>query len=85
MQKQKGFINVWFENRGFGFIHANMDGNLKSYFFHISQLLSGAPMTGARAKFNVGANSKGEIATDVEILAENQAGVDALRSGEVRQ
>lgn len=37
-------------------------------FLHISDILSGVPVTGAAVLFNEGSNSKGALALDVEVL-----------------
>ena len=66
-QKQTGVISAWFEDRGFGFIHEIVNGNLKSHFLHISKIISGVPAKGAECVFNTGTNTKGEVAIDVEV------------------
>lgn len=73
--KHEGFINVWFPERAFGFIHENENGTLKVYFFHISSLLSGIPVKGATARFDVGENKKGPAAKNVEVTPD--AGLNA--------
>jgi cold shock CspA family protein len=69
VSKHTGRINGWFEGRGFGFIHENQDGRLVKLFLHVSNILSGAPRDGAEVLFNVGNNTKGLMALDVEIAA----------------
>ena len=69
MQKQFGVIGSWNLDKGFGFIRQSVEGNLKSYFFHISAIKSGIPEKGAPCSFVIGANTRGECAVDVEIIA----------------
>jgi cold shock CspA family protein len=69
MSKHIGRINGWFEGRGFGFIHQNQDGRLVKLFLHVSNILSGVPRDGAEVLFNVGNNTKGLMALDVEIMS----------------
>lgn len=68
MQKQFGVIGSWNLDKGFGFIRQFVEGNLKSYFFHISAIKSGIPEKGARCSFVIGANTRGECAVEVEIM-----------------
>lgn len=79
--KKEGFINAWFPDRAFGFVHANTDGTsnrtLQVYFFHISSLLSGNPVKGAAVRFNIGSNVKGLTALDVEVLGTRLEDVQA--------
>ncbi|MCU1241752.1 MAG: hypothetical protein JWO71_2478 [Candidatus Acidoferrum typicum] len=76
---------TWFETRGFGFIHSIVDGEVRSYFAHISQF-HGQPRVGATVLFNAaaGKGSKGPVARNVEVVTEIQKGVAALAAGEVR-
>ena len=68
MQKLFGVIGLWNLNKGFGFIRQFVEGNLKSYFFHISSIRSGIPEKEAPCSFVIGANSRGECAIEVEIM-----------------
>jgi cold shock CspA family protein len=84
MTKEAGILQTWFEARGFGFIHRVVDGEVRSYFAHISQM-HGVPKAGATVRFNVGlaggsGRSKGPIAKNIEIL-DSAAGLNALAGG----
>jgi cold shock CspA family protein len=72
--KLNGFVNIFFPEKHFGFIHRSYEGKLYKYFFHISEIMSGIPVTGAAAKFNSAHGEKGMYATDIEI--------DAAKAGE---
>jgi cold shock CspA family protein len=64
-----GYIEVWLEAKKYGFIHGTDGGELVKYFLHHTNIVSGHPRTGAAVAFNVGRNSKGLVALDVEVLA----------------
>ena len=66
--KKTGWIAIWFAEKRFGFVHENRDGKMFKAFLHISDILSGVPVTGAAVLFNEGSNSKGALALDVEVL-----------------
>jgi hypothetical protein len=66
--KRAGWIAIWFTEKRFGFVHENRDGKMFKAFLHISDILSGVPVTGAAVLFNEGSNSKGALALDVEVL-----------------
>jgi len=75
---------TWFETKAFGFIHHVVDGEVRSYFVHISQV-SGKPKVGDTVRFEIGEGRKGPAAKNVEIVpaAETKAlaSVAALLSG----
>jgi hypothetical protein len=48
---QQGHLNVWFDDRAFGWIHTVENGDLKRYFCHVSSVISGVPTTGAKVTF----------------------------------
>jgi cold shock CspA family protein len=74
--KFNGFIEVWFEERGFGFIVKNDEGGQKLYF-HRTNLVFGQPKQGELVQFTIGRNSKGPVATNVEVVSvEKQAELD---------
>jgi hypothetical protein len=65
--KRTGWIAIWFEEKRYGFVHENRDGTMFKAFLHISNILSGVPVTGAVVLFNEGTNAKGALALDVEV------------------
>jgi cold shock CspA family protein len=67
-QKQVGVIGQWYSERGFGFIHQVISGNLKTFFCHVTQIKAGIPEKGAPCSFSVGTNTRGECAIEVEII-----------------
>jgi cold shock CspA family protein len=81
--KLTGFVNIFFPEKHFGFIHRSFEGKLYRYFFHISNLMSGTPQTGAVARFNFAEGPKGLYATDVELTpgVEVSFGANALAGG----
>jgi cold shock CspA family protein len=66
--KTTGQIDVWYRNRGFGFIHEHREGRIIKRFFHVSNIYSGTPVVGADVSFNPTESPKGLAALDVEIL-----------------
>jgi cold shock CspA family protein len=70
-----GKIAVYFENRGFGFIHGI--GEFRQYFFHVRQC-SFEPKVGALVQFEVSEGPKGLAALNVRELA--IAGIQVLAS-----
>lgn len=78
MDKQEGYIEVWFEPRGFGFIF--QEGKQEKLFFHKTHIVSGVPQTGAYVKFDAGRSMRGLVALNVEIYRsrEHAASVEAL-------
>ena len=68
--KSVGVLNVWFEDRGFGFIHQDQNGELVRHFLHISNVRSGTPVTGATVRFLPVAGKKGLFALHAEVLTE---------------
>jgi cold shock CspA family protein len=66
--KNTGRISVYHANRGFGFIHeTRTDGQLLTYFFHISSVVTGDPRGGLPVQFTPTTNTKGLTAVDVEV------------------
>jgi cold shock CspA family protein len=66
--KNRGRISVYHANRGFGFIHeTGTDGQLLTYFFHISAVISGDPRGGLSVRFTPMTNQKGLTAVDIEV------------------
>ena len=78
MEKRIAYIDVWFPDRNFGFIHETRpDGQIYKLFLHASNIQTGMPRSGLIVKFNEGRNSKGALAIDVEVL-EPAVGLAAL-------
>ena len=70
--KNIGRISVYHANRGFGFIHeTRTDGQLLTYFFHISSVVTGDPRGGLPVQFIPTTNSKGLTAINVEVGSAN--------------
>ena len=69
MQEQKltGVVGQWYTDRGFGFVHQVINGTLRTFFFHVTQIKAGIPEKGAPCSFEIGANTRGECAIEVEI------------------
>jgi cold shock CspA family protein len=66
--KIPGVLNVWFVERGFGFIHEEKGGVILKHFLHAANITSGAPRTGATVLFKSVVGRKGFLAVDAEIL-----------------
>ena len=47
VMKIPGVLNVWFEDRDFGFIHVEKADVILSHFLHRANIKSGTPKTGA--------------------------------------
>ena len=70
MEVKIAAVNVWFEERGFGFLNElQSDGTLKRYFLHRANILSGVPVKHAWAAFNTMRSTKGDVAINTRILA----------------
>lgn len=78
MQKQIAKLNALFESKGFGFLHQNDNGTFRSFFFHLSNLVSGVPEVGCEALFIPGTNPKGVVALEVEVLPKGKKASDVL-------
>jgi cold shock CspA family protein len=46
--KRNGYISIWFETKGFGFIHENRDGKLFRAFLHVSNAVPSADSRAVR-------------------------------------
>jgi cold shock CspA family protein len=66
-KKETGILMTWFKTRGFGFVHQTVDGEVRTYFVHISQII-GKPEVGASVRFDAGESKKGPVALNVEIV-----------------
>jgi cold shock CspA family protein len=67
-KKVNGFVNIWFELRGFGFIHSLEDGS--DFFCHVRNIKGQrVPQKGALVTFECGMTIKGPCALNVEIIA----------------
>jgi cold shock CspA family protein len=70
--KIEGVLNVWFVDRGFGFIHEEKSGVVLKHFLHAANIKSGTPRTGAAVSFKSVVGRKGFLAVDAEILGGNE-------------
>ena len=77
--RMSGFIDVWFEERGFGFIR--IDGEKKNFYFHRSYMRSGKIRQGALVQFTLGKTSRGLCALDVEVISAAEAGLLSALDG----
>ena len=68
MKLSSGILNVWFEDRDFGFIHMEKDDVIISHFLHRANIKSGTPKTGASVLFRAVSTRKGYIAVDAQFL-----------------
>lgn len=73
MNTNQGILKAWNFDRGYGFIYERTQlpsGKvlLKSYFAHITEILSGEPVVNCIARFNVapGKTGKAEQAINIE-------------------
>jgi len=74
--KIQGTLNVWFQDRSYGFVHEENGGGILKHFLHASNIKSGTPRTGATVSFKSVVGKKGFLAVDAEILnTENAGGV----------
>jgi cold shock CspA family protein len=77
-QKKAAKLNALFEPKGYGFLHQNDNGTLRSFFFHLTYVVSGIPEIGCEVLFTPSSNSKGPIAIDVEVLPKGVKASDVL-------
>jgi len=68
-----GILNVWFQDRNYGFIHETNAGTILNHFLHAQNIKSGQPFTGATVRFKSVATKKGLLAIDAEILDGGQS------------
>jgi cold shock CspA family protein len=81
--KFNGFIEVWFEERGFGFVIKTE--SRQRLYFHRTNLIFGQPKQGELVQFTIGRNSKGPVALNVELVsAEKQAELDEMHRRQER-
>jgi hypothetical protein len=81
MATNTGILRMWNFERGYGFIYERvvlLDGKvvLRSYFAHISRILSGEPIVDSVAHFNVAPSGKADKpaqAVDIEFEPVSQA------------
>jgi cold shock CspA family protein len=55
-----GKVDVFFKEKGYGFLVSVETGRRVSYFFHVSQIVIGEPVPGAVAEFKVSEQPKGK-------------------------
>jgi cold shock CspA family protein len=75
--RTSGELNVWFQDRLYGFVHSEQGGTLISHFLHKANIKSGTPATGAKVSFKSVSTKKGYIAVDAEILSDEVSGVQS--------
>jgi len=68
VMKTQGTLNVWFQDRSYGFIHEEKGGVILRHFLHGANVKSGTPRTGASVLFKAVVTRKGFLAVDAEIL-----------------
>jgi cold shock CspA family protein len=66
--KIQATLNVWFQDRNFGFIHEDKGGVILKHFLHGANIVSGTPRTGATVSFKAVVTRKGYLAVDAEIV-----------------
>ena len=71
----EGTVNAYFASKGYGFINEVRNGKIIRYFLHVSQIISGVPQVGAKAKFDFVQTLKGLQAVNVTIEDPANGGV----------
>lgn len=66
-KRRNGYIAVYFDTRGYGFINEIVDGVVLSYFYHLKNMLRGVPKAGELCSFLPVAGQKGLAAREVII------------------
>jgi cold shock CspA family protein len=66
--RNTGTLNVWFQDRNYGFVHEEKAGVILNHFLHAQNIKSGIPHTGAEVRFKSVVSRKGLLAVDAEIL-----------------
>jgi cold shock CspA family protein len=68
MKKMTGTINVFFAERGYGFVYGeDPNGTTTKYFLHAANIKSGVPVSGATVSFDVTFSTRGALAVNAEI------------------
>ena len=79
--KLEGRVDMY-AARGWGFIHhIAANGGLSKYWFHVTSFVSGEPCKNARVTFTPSENTKGPIATEIEVLRSVPYSVEFLAGG----
>jgi cold shock CspA family protein len=65
--RHNGYISVYFDTRGFGFINEVVGGVVLSYFYHLKDMMRGVPKAGERVSFLPVAGKKGLAAKEVTV------------------
>jgi len=76
--KNKGVVEQWFPEKGWGFIREVNNGIVNKYFVHHRNVISGPIRLNARVQFNYGIREKGMYAIEVEVLPDVEQGMNAL-------
>ena len=50
---KEGWIDAYFPQPAYGFIHSLEAGNLRRWFFHVSGIVSGVPKVGSSVTFDI--------------------------------
>ncbi len=67
-KRRTGYIAVYFDTRGFGFINEIVDGVVLSYFYHLKDMQHGVPKAGELVSFLPVAGKKGLAARSVVVV-----------------
>lgn len=73
-------IDVYFQEKGFGFgSHLDQDGARTNFFFHITDVVQGAPIPGAQITCDLIKNNKGKrlIAKNVKVVPPQKSEVQS--------
>jgi cold shock CspA family protein len=68
MKKTIAVINVWFDDRGFGFCHESVGKSVVRYFLHIANVVHGTPIQDAVVRFDPATSTKGPLALNAEVF-----------------
>jgi cold shock CspA family protein len=68
----QGTLNVWFQDRSYGFVHQEKGAVILKHFLHAANIKSGTPRTGVTVSFKSVVGRKGFLAVDAEILGDTQ-------------
>ena len=66
--KREGIITFYHKEKGYAYISYKDEGSEKFIYTHVSQIISGKLGKSRKVLFDIGHNSYGDIATNVEVL-----------------
>jgi cold shock CspA family protein len=71
MERRTGKLNVWFGNKGYGFIIC--ENPYEKFFLHVSKMSSGQPAVDAAITFSIMPQREGKFRSAIDAVVEGLA------------